>query len=74
MTRLVECLDDENGIVDWQGEDYFALILRDYLHTGRAQQAQVALAQSELIDAADLAVFGAAWMSERFGGFRGAHR
>ena len=74
MTRLVECLDDENGIVDWQGEDYFALILRDYLHTGGAQQGRVALAQSELIDAADLVAFGAAWMSERFGGFRGAQR
>src|ERR671914_68008 len=29
----VECLDDSAGIADWQGEDYFALILRDYLAT-----------------------------------------
>jgi hypothetical protein len=35
-TRVIDCLDDEHGIVDWPGEDYFATILRDYLATGRA--------------------------------------
>ena len=25
--RVVECLDDSNGIVDWPGEDYFSVIL-----------------------------------------------
>jgi aminoglycoside N3'-acetyltransferase len=69
-TRVVECLDDEHGIVDWPGEDYFATILRDYLATGRARQGRVGNAQSELIDAADLVAFGAAWMAERFRGFR----
>ena len=29
--RVVECLDDSNGIVDWPGEDYFSVILADYL-------------------------------------------
>jgi hypothetical protein len=36
--RVVDCLDDEHGIVDWPGEDYFATILRDYLATSRAKQ------------------------------------
>ena len=34
--RVVECLDDSDGIVDYPGEDYFAVILREYLATGRA--------------------------------------
>lgn len=62
---VVECLDDENGIVpdDRQpGEDYFALILREYLSTGRARSGQVGDAQAELIDAADIVAFGATWM------------
>jgi aminoglycoside N3'-acetyltransferase len=63
-TRAVECLDDEHGIADWEGEDYFAVILRDYLAAGRAKSGRVGGASSELIEAADLADFGARWMSE----------
>ena len=33
--RVVNCLDDSDGIVDVPGEDYFAVILREYLATGR---------------------------------------
>ena len=66
MIRTVECLDDEHGIVDWPGEDYFAIILREYLPHGRARQGLVGNAPSELIDAADLVAFGAQWMTERF--------
>jgi aminoglycoside 3-N-acetyltransferase len=63
-TRVVECLDDEHGIADWEGEDYFAIILRDYLATGRARRGCVGQAASELIEAADLVDFGARWISE----------
>jgi aminoglycoside N3'-acetyltransferase len=62
---VVECLDDENGIVpdDRQPhEDYFALTLREYLSTGRARSGHVADAQAELIDAGDIVEFGAEWM------------
>ena len=69
-TRAVECLDDEHGIVDWPGEDYFATILRDYLATGRARQGRVGQAPSELIEAADLVDFGAAWMTAQFRGLQ----
>jgi aminoglycoside 3-N-acetyltransferase len=44
-TRAVECLDDEHGIVEWPGEDYFATILRAYLATGRAKEGHVGLAR-----------------------------
>jgi aminoglycoside N3'-acetyltransferase len=63
--RVVEGLDDTGGIVEQEGEDYFARILRAYLATGRASAAgRVGGATSELLDAADLVAFGAAWMGE----------
>ena len=65
VVRAVECLDDEHGIVAWDGEDYFALILQDYLTLGRTKRGLVGAAQSELIDAKDLLTFGAAWMTDR---------
>jgi len=64
--RVVECLDDSIGIVDWPGEDYFATILGDYLAGGRAATGTVGAAGSELIDAADLVAYGARWMTDRF--------
>jgi aminoglycoside N3'-acetyltransferase len=63
-TRAVECLDDEHGIADWEGEDYFAVILREYLATGRGKRGRVGRASSELIEALDLVDFGTRWMSE----------
>lgn len=69
-THAVECLDDEHGIVDWPGEDYFATILREYLAAGRARQGLVGQAPSELIEAADLVDFGTAWMTARFRGLQ----
>jgi aminoglycoside 3-N-acetyltransferase len=64
--RAVETWDDEEGIVDYPGEDYFAQILRAYLATGRASQGLVGNAASELIDAGDIVAFGVSWMVEHF--------
>jgi aminoglycoside N3'-acetyltransferase len=58
----IDCLDDSEGIAAWQGEDYFALILKAYLAAGRGGQGQVGDAPAELIHAADLVAFGARWM------------
>jgi aminoglycoside N3'-acetyltransferase len=66
--RLVECLDDETGIVDYPGEDYFADLLDDYLATGRARSGTVGGAVAELLDAADLMAFGVRWMDEHLSG------
>ena len=63
---VVECLDDEDGIVPDErqpAEDYFALILREFLATHPYAAGRVGEAPSELIDAAPLVRFGAAWMS-----------
>ncbi len=62
--RVVECLDDEEGIVDYPGEDYFEDLLRDYLEAGRARTGTVGRARSELLDAADVVDFGVHWMDE----------
>jgi aminoglycoside N3'-acetyltransferase len=58
----VEALDDSQGIADWDGEDYFALILKAYLAQGCARTGTVGAARAELIDAADIVRFGAQWM------------
>jgi aminoglycoside N3'-acetyltransferase len=63
---VVECLNDENGIVPDERqptEDYFAIILREYLATGRARTGTVGDAPAELIDGADIVAFGAEWMA-----------
>lgn len=58
----IDCLDDLNGIAAWEGEDYFAVILKAYLALGRHREGMVGMAKAELIDAADLVAFGARWM------------
>ena len=63
----VSCLDDDEGIVDWEGEDYFSLILADYLATGRAWQGTVGGARAELLDARDAVAFAVDWMERELG-------
>lgn len=59
---IVRCLDDFAGIAPWEGEDYFAAILKAYLADGRGRTGTVGAAPAELLDAADLVTFGARWM------------
>lgn len=66
--RVVDCLDDSIGIVDWPGEDYFAVILREYLATHPSPQGPVGHARSERVDARSLVDFAARWMTTRFRG------
>jgi aminoglycoside N3'-acetyltransferase len=64
---VVECLDDEDGIVpvDRQPEeDYFAIVLREFLAAHPHRTGRVGDAPAELIDAAALVRFGAAWMTQ----------
>jgi aminoglycoside N3'-acetyltransferase len=64
VERVVECLDDSNGIVDHPGEDYFAQLLRAYLATGRASTGTFGHATAELLEAVDLVDFAVDWMAE----------
>ena len=66
--RVVECLDDSIGIVDWPGEDYFAMILRAYLATHAPPRGTVGHAASEILDARALVRLAARWMTEHLPG------
>lgn len=66
VIRVVECLDDNLGIVDWHGEDYFALILREYLATHDVPRGLVGTAASELLDSRDLVTCAMRWMNTHF--------
>lgn len=61
--RAVSCLDDCDGIVDWPGKDYFAVILDEYLALGRARQGVVGNAHSELLEGSDILEFAVDWMT-----------
>jgi aminoglycoside N3'-acetyltransferase len=62
--RVIECLDDADGIVDYPGEDYFAAILEAYLRERTAAIGLVGNATSELLDASDLVAFASRWMTD----------
>lgn len=64
--RVVECLDDSIGIVDWPGDDYFSLILADFMAAHPVPHGHVGGAQSERLDARDLVDFAARWMTQHF--------
>lgn len=64
VVRYVDSLDDSDGIVDWEGEDYFALILKHYFANGRAKHGRVAKAQGDLICGRDLVDFAMRWMEK----------
>ena len=64
----VECLNDNEGIFDWDGDDYFAEITRTYLRQRPHASGKVGQADSQLIDAADMVRFGARWMEENLRG------
>lgn len=65
--RWVTCLDDSEGIAAYDGEDYFAAILKAYLPLGRHHAGRVGNAGCELLDAADYVAFGARWMEANLG-------
>jgi aminoglycoside N3'-acetyltransferase len=68
VVRVVHCLDDSNGIVEFDGPDYFEVILDAYLATtgNGARVGVVGSAKSELLDGAALVAFAVEWMEQRF--------
>ncbi len=63
----VEEFDTGRGILDWEGGDYFAAIVRDFLAAGHGRSGMVGAAQSYLFDAAALHEFAVQWMQQTFG-------
>lgn len=72
VIRTVDCLDDSDGIVEWDGADYFGLILADYLADRAGTEVLglgfVGAARSELIDAGGLVGYASKWMAAQFSG------
>lgn len=58
----IDCLNDAEGIASWDGDDYFAQILSEYLATQPAPRGRVGEAEADLLDAAHVVQFGAKWM------------
>ncbi len=72
VTRTVDCLDDSRGIVEYDGPDYFGVILTAYcaLEEGSRKKVThgvVGNAPCDLLDGADLVAFGATWMTRNLG-------
>lgn len=61
----IEEFDTSKGIVDWD-EDYFSVIIGEYLAAGRGNSAKVGTAQSHLLDAADVHRYAVEWMERTF--------
>lgn len=62
--RVIETLDDSDGIMDYPGEDYFAVILGEYLAAHDVPTGTVGSANSELMEAVDVIEFAVTWMAE----------
>lgn len=63
----LEEFDTSKGIADWQGEDYFTIIAREFLSSGQGRSGKVGAAPSHLFDANELVGFGVSWMEHTFG-------
>ncbi len=62
LVRVVECLDDCDGIVDWQGPEYFGRIVQAYRATGAGVTGWFGHSRAEVFEAAGIVEFGRAWM------------
>jgi aminoglycoside 3-N-acetyltransferase len=58
----VEEYDTGSGIVDWEGGDYFPVIVAEFLAAGSGRTGRVGAAVSHLLDAATLHRFAVEWM------------
>ena len=62
----IEEYDTSDGIVDWPNEDYFSIICREYILSGKGTCGKVGSAQSYLFDAENLVEFAKEWMEKNF--------
>lgn len=62
----VEEYDTGQGVVDWEGGDYFPAIVREFLEAGNGRSGIVGAARSYLLDAAALHRFALEWLERTF--------
>jgi aminoglycoside 3-N-acetyltransferase len=65
--RTVEEFDTGNPVVDGPPDDYFRLVVEDYLATGAGRRGTIGAAESVLVDAAAIVAFAVAWLEEHYG-------
>lgn len=62
----LEEYDSSEGIVDWDGEDYFELIANDFIATHNLPHCKIGEAASYRFSASQLCDFGQQWMESHF--------
>lgn len=62
--QWIESLDDNDGIAEWSGGDYFEQILLDYVGSGAVRLGPVGGCAAELFDAREFVAFAVSWMEE----------
>jgi aminoglycoside 3-N-acetyltransferase len=65
--RVVEEFDTSEPVVPGPPEDYFRLIVEDFLATGAGVRGPVGEADSVLVDAPAMVDFGVRWLESRYG-------
>ncbi|GAB2935846.1 aminoglycoside 3-N-acetyltransferase [Streptomyces mayteni] len=70
--RRFHDIDSENGAFDYaavvpEGQDPFAVIVRDMLAAGIGRKGRVGAAESHLFEAAQAVDFGVSWIEEKLG-------
>ncbi|WP_166349284.1 aminoglycoside 3-N-acetyltransferase [Phytoactinopolyspora limicola] len=65
--RTVEEFDTSDPVVEGPADDYFRLIVEEYLATGAGNQGQIGQAPSVLVDAAGIVTFAVRWLEQRYG-------
>ena len=63
----IEQYDTSDGIVDWEGDDYFIQIAKEYMKLGTPKAGRVGSAESILFNASDLTRYAVSWMEEHLG-------
>ena len=62
--QWIDSLDDDDGIIDWPGGDYFGQILIDFIKAGHALQGPVGDCTADLFSAQKYVHFAVAWMEK----------
>ncbi|APG86460.1 aminoglycoside N(3')-acetyltransferase III (plasmid) [Sinorhizobium americanum CCGM7] len=66
--RLIEEFDTSDPIVPTLDEDYFGVLVQEFLASGRGKEGLIGEARSVLVEAAPVCAFATAWLERHVGG------
>lgn len=64
--RMIEEFDTADPVVEGLEENYFAMIVEEFLTEGRGSAGAIGSASSILVPAADIVAFAVQWLEQRF--------